>query len=498
MSRAGQTTRPAIKLPPAWAIGFTGHRSLPDEGKSRVALRKTLEEWKAKIPGVAYGISSVAAGGDLLFAETCLALHLPLRIFLPMPKERFREDFDGPTWERVERVLAQALSVEVTGESEEAPQRYYECGIETVQQSQLLIALWDGGPSQGLGGTADMVRFAEEQGRQVVWIHSATGEVRTLNEKPDLLRDPELDFLNGLDEPAAELPTSTPYDLARAWLAKVDETAGRVAPQFRRLAAIPIFCTAGAALLSGRSSFSGSSVVWLWLGTSLGLLAAGLPILVRLNRRQSVWIRTRTAAEICRSCLALWKTPALYDAVGPETVPELAGVLASLNFLNLSDVASRRSTLEEFKRAYREERVQHQIAYFDRHASQAADKVRKYKIVTWASTSLGAALNLWILMNAHGLNHWIQPGWKPGLSLAATSFFQIATVAGALLFVYDYQRRRERYRNMHTMLAQWDKQLELAQTWPVVLKITSLAEKALLAELIEWRSLIRHRKVPAK
>ena len=44
------------------------------------------------------------------------------------------------------------------------PQRYYECGIETVQQSQLLIALWDGGPGQGLGGTADMVRFADGTG----------------------------------------------------------------------------------------------------------------------------------------------------------------------------------------------------------------------------------------------------------------------------------------------------------------------------------------------
>jgi hypothetical protein len=498
MSAAARPSQSPIKLPPAWAIGFTGHRNLPDENKSRAAIRKTLEEWKTRIPGVAYGVSSVAAGGDLLFAETCLALKLPLRIFLPMPRERFREDFDDPTWARVELILAQALSVEVTGASEQPPERYYECGIETVQQSRLLIALWDGGPSQGLGGTGDMVRFAEEQGREVIWIHSATGEVRTLNEKSDLLRDPELDFLNGLEEPAGELSASTPHDLARAWLAKVDETAGRVAPQFRLLAAIPIFCTAGAALLSGRSTFGGSSVVWLWIGTSLGLLAAGLPFAVRLNRRQSDWLRTRTAAEICRSCLALWKTPELYDAVGPETVPELAGVLASLNFLNLSDVASRKSTLEEFKRCYREERVQHQIAYFDRHASKASDKVRKYKILAWASNSLGLALNFWILMNAHGLNHWIQPRWKPPLSFAVTTFFQVATVAGALLFVYDYQRRRERYRNLHGMLAQWDKQLELAQTWPVVLKITSLAEKALLAELIEWRSLIRHRKVPAK
>jgi len=48
------------------------------------------------------------------------------------------------------------------------------------------------------------------------------------------------------------------------------------------------------------------------------------------------------------------------------------------------------------------------------------------------------------------------------------------------------------------MLTQWDKQLHLSQTWPTVLRITSMAEKALLAELLEWRSHIRHRKVPQK
>ncbi len=54
--------------------------------------------------------------------------------------------------------------MEVTGAGEKLTERYYECGIETVQQSQLLLALWDGEPSQGLGGTADMVHFAKEQG----------------------------------------------------------------------------------------------------------------------------------------------------------------------------------------------------------------------------------------------------------------------------------------------------------------------------------------------
>lgn len=496
MSRAAQRSR--VKLPHTLAIGFTGHRNLPDQDKSRAAIRKVLEEWIARIPGVAYAVSSAAAGGDLLFAETCLELKLPIRIFLPMPKEQFRDDFDDPTWERAERVFASALSVEVTTASEQPAERYYECGIETVQQSQLLIALWDGGPSQGMGGTADMVHFAREQGRPVVWIHSVTGEARYLNERPDLLRDPELDFLNGLAEPAAELPTGTPYDLAQAWLAKVDDNATRVAPQFRRLAAIPIFCTAAAALLSGKSSSVGTSVVWLWMGTALGLMAAALPVLTRLNRRQISWTRERTAAEVCRSCLALWRTPALYDVIGPETAPELAGMLTTLNFLKLSERASRQTTIENFKRLYREERVQHQIAYFDRHASRAAAQVRKYQLVTWASVSLAVALNIWILLNAHGLNDWISQRWKPVLALAATAGFQIATVAGSLLFVYDYQRRRERYRDLHRMLSQWDKQLELSQTWPIVLRVTSLVEKALLAELIEWRSLIRHRKMPEK
>jgi hypothetical protein len=145
-------SRSSVKLPSSLAIGFSGHRKLPDEAKSREAIRKVLEDWKARVSGVVYGVSSIAAGGDLLFAETCMELSLPIRVFLPFKKEQFREDFDDPTWRRAERVLASALSVEVTGASEKSTEAYYECGIETVEQSQLLIALWDGEPGRGLGG----------------------------------------------------------------------------------------------------------------------------------------------------------------------------------------------------------------------------------------------------------------------------------------------------------------------------------------------------------
>jgi hypothetical protein len=498
MSFISKRSRSSVKLPPTLAIGFSGHRKLPDEAKCREAIRKVLVDWKAKVPGVVYGVSSVAAGGDLLFAETCIELEMPIRVFLPLPREQFRDDFDEPTWRRAERVFASALSVEVTGVSQESAERYYECGIETVQQSQLLIALWDGGPGRGMGGTEDMVNFAKEQGRPVVWINSATGVVQYLNEDPELLRDTEMDFLNGLADPAAELPASTPRGLAQAWFAKVDENASRMAPQFRRLAAIPIFCTAAAALLSGTVAFTGGHKIWLWMGTILGVLGGTLATVMRLDRRQVVWTRVRTAAEVCRSCLALWQTPTLYDVVGPEVVPELAGMLTSLNFLKLSDRASRQTTLDEFKRLYRGDRVQHQIAYFSRHASRSATAVRRYRGIIWASVFLAVSFNLWMLLGPRLLTGLTLGRSKPELALAATTCFQIATVAGALLVVNDHQRRRQHYRELHRMLTQWDKQLEISQTWPIVLRITSMVEKALLAELIEWRSLIRHRKVPQK
>lgn len=498
MSFINKRSRSAVKLPPTLAIGFTGHRKLPDEAKCREAIRKVLQDWKARVPGVVYGVSSAAAGGDLLFAETCIELNLPIRVFLPMPREQFRNDFDDPTWRRAERVLASALWVEVTGAGQESTERYYECGIETVQQSQLLIALWDGGPGRGMGGTEDMVHFAKEQGRPIVWINSATGVVQYLNEDPELLRDTEMDFLNGLPDLAAEPSASTPQSLVQAWFTKVDENASHIAPQFRRLAAIPIFCTAAAAVLSGRVSFTGGNVIWLTMGTVLAVMAGVLPVVMRLEHRQVVWTRVRTAAEVCRSCLALWQSPKLYDVVGPETVPELAGMLMSLNFLKMSDRAGRQTTLDEFKRLYREQRVQNQIAYFSRHAGRSATEVRKYQGIIWGSVFVAASFNVWMLLGPRVLSGLMLGRWKPALAFAATICFQIATVAGALLVVNDHQRRRQQFRELHRMLTQWDKQLELSQTWPTVLRITSRVEKALLAELIEWRSLIRHRKVPQK
>ena len=114
MTDHANATGPSIRLPATLAIGFTGHRKLPDESKSRKLVYDFLSDRKTAAPGLIYGVSSVAAGADLLFCESCLQLEIPLHVLLPMPAEEFRHDFDLETWARAAEVMRQAVSVEVT------------------------------------------------------------------------------------------------------------------------------------------------------------------------------------------------------------------------------------------------------------------------------------------------------------------------------------------------------------------------------------------------
>jgi hypothetical protein len=502
MSSNRNEIKSAIRLPSVLAIGFTGHRKLPNEAVSRRLICDFLEQEKAATPDIVYGVSSVAAGADLLFAESCLELDVPLRVLLPLSIEEFRKDFDEETWSRVEQVLSKAVSVEIIANSELRNEGYYECGIETVQQSEMLVALWDGEPSRGMGGTQEIVSFAEKMGRPVVWFHSATGTRNVLNEPAlqhlEQLRDPELDFLNGLPDLGATLSSNSSEDLVKAWLDKIDKNASRFAPQVRRLSSIPIVCTAAAAFFSGGGLKVPHAEFWLAFGTGLGVTAALLPFALRLNRRQALWARTRTAAEVCRSRLALWGAPNFEEVIGPEIVPELAGILMTLKLLKAFDASRKPRSIDSFKYHYKKERVLDQMDYFARNSLRSANEARKYRIAIGVFIGLAIliAATLWVKGLALG-NAQLFPGER-WLAVAIPALFQLATVAAALLVVHDCERRQRRYRELHDWLEEWDVELGVLKTWPTLLKVAGRIERALLVELLEWKSLVKNIKLPRK
>ena len=487
-----------IRLPATLAIGFTGHRTLPSETECRKQMLHLLAQQKAAFAGTVYGVCSVAAGGDLLFAESCAALGIPLRILLPLPIEDFGADFDPSNWARAQHAISNAISVDVVGSAEPRNERYYECGLETVQQSQLLFAIWNGQPANGLGGTQEIVAFASRMGRPVVWIHSDTGAVQTLNQQHlhRIGHDPELAFLNSLPLAGAAPADNSAKDIAENWLAKLDANAVQVAPQVRRLAAFPIICTALAAFVSAAGPRMRSTGLWLGAGAVLGLLAALLPAVLRLGKRQALWVRIRTAAEISRSVLALWDTPARYQVVGPEILPELSGMLESLNLMKSQSRPAAAATIVEFKAQYLKSRLLDQKHYFAQQSIKSARQARRYRLIIKLSTVGAIVMSAWMFVGRSLFKATPTASGGVWLPLLASALFQVATVAGALVVVHDCDRRQRRYDEIRQSLARWEVELEAFHSWHPVIQVVNNIERALLVELLEWRALLQNRKMP--
>ena len=485
-------TNPLVQLPEVLAVGFTGHRKVPYETKSRQVIRDFLAHQKESHHGILYGICSAAAGGDQLFAESCLELNIPLRILLPRPAEQFRADFDEASWQRTVRIMENAISVEVTGRQEAQNEQYYDCGIQTVAESQLLVALWDGQPSRGFGGTQEIVSYARKTGHPVAWIHSETGALQFINKEALKLIDTssELEFLNGLPDAGVAASGASSRDLAQAWLDKADVNANRFAPQARRVASVPIVYTAAAAVMAGVAPEIPGAAPWLGISAALGIFSLAMPAVLRLHARQALWARTRTAAEIARSVLVTWRTPRPYEVIGAEVAPWLSGILRSLNFLKMEDNRRAETPLSDFKQEYRRDRVAHQIEYFSRQARKAERQERRYATLGRVCGALATLIAVACLSG--GLQWLVNHGFsgRQWLAFTMSALFEVATMAGAFAAMKDCARRRRRYRELSHALRRWDTQLEALNTWNSVLRVVERIERALIVELFEWRSLV--------
>lgn len=134
------------------------------------------------------GLTQGAAGGDLLFAEACIARGVALRLLLPKPEAEFieaslRSVLLGEDWVARYRAVCAALAgppQQPAPADASTGDPYERCNrllLDTAwarqPQAVCLIALWDGqdGPA---GGTAHMVERMRERGGRVVWIDTRT------------------------------------------------------------------------------------------------------------------------------------------------------------------------------------------------------------------------------------------------------------------------------------------------------------------------------------
>jgi hypothetical protein len=178
------------QIPFVLSVGVTGHRTdtLPadsiDALRARIsqALRLTAEAgaalfeserdcFSADPPRLRF-VSPIADGADQLAAEAALQSGWELQVVLPFERSEYRATLaHDAARRRFDELLAQATCVlELPGHGERLLDAYVMTGRATVAHCDLLVAVWDGLPPRGRGGTGEVVQFAITRGTAVVHV----------------------------------------------------------------------------------------------------------------------------------------------------------------------------------------------------------------------------------------------------------------------------------------------------------------------------------------
>jgi hypothetical protein len=156
-------------------VGMTGHQGLPTPTAELVtaALRDTLRVYTPNLVGV----TMLGPGADQLFARVVLELGGTLYVVQPTTSMQYRDGFEDEAARRgYDELYGQASHVQVLEHTESTEQAHMDGGKVVVDCSSVLVAVWDGQPSRGLGGTADVVDYARQRGVpvEVIWPEGAT------------------------------------------------------------------------------------------------------------------------------------------------------------------------------------------------------------------------------------------------------------------------------------------------------------------------------------
>jgi hypothetical protein len=144
--------------------GITGHQDL---GDAVAWVRQVLGD-QIRQHHVTRGVTSLAIGTDQLFAEVLLDRRIPYDSILP--SAGYEETFHGaPARNRFHDLLSRAAQVDRLAYDAPTEASFFAAGQAIVSRCSLLLAVWDGKPARGLGGTGDVVEYAKSRGRR--WIH---------------------------------------------------------------------------------------------------------------------------------------------------------------------------------------------------------------------------------------------------------------------------------------------------------------------------------------
>lgn len=149
-------------------VGITGHQRLENQANWDDVAKK-INANLSRCGEHIVGITSLAIGADQVFAHAVLEHGGSLHVVVPF--EGYETKFsEGHARDAYELLLAKASTIEVLEKSSTEEFAYLAAGKKVVDLADEIIAVWNGKPAAGLGGTADIVDYAHSIGKPVTVI----------------------------------------------------------------------------------------------------------------------------------------------------------------------------------------------------------------------------------------------------------------------------------------------------------------------------------------
>jgi hypothetical protein len=148
-------------------VGVTGHQSIPPTAVNYIT--KQVREILASQAEPLVGLSSLARGADQVFADICLELGAELHAIIPSAE--YGSTFKPTARLMYEGLLVAASEVHQLDFAKPTEEAFLAAGYYIAEHTDLLIAIWDGEPARGIGGTADVVAYAKSLSLEtrIIW-----------------------------------------------------------------------------------------------------------------------------------------------------------------------------------------------------------------------------------------------------------------------------------------------------------------------------------------
>jgi hypothetical protein len=199
---ARSTPQEAGKLAePGFSVAIIGHRPNRLPARAIAAVTADMELSLLAIASACpdarpWAISSLAEGADRIGAVAALAAGYRLKVILPFSRPDYERDFPDSRMCFANLIALADMVTELSGSRLDPNAAYEAAGLAILAIADLVIAVWDGGPSQGRGGTTETIEAAIAHDLPVLWL-DATGQCKPALRHEGKLADSFRTAING-------------------------------------------------------------------------------------------------------------------------------------------------------------------------------------------------------------------------------------------------------------------------------------------------------------